>query len=168
MSRDLTKRPIFIVCCSVLQCVAVCCSVLQCAAVCCSVLQYVKRPYKETYIHRVLQCAAVCCSVLQCVAVCCSVLQCAAVCQETLQRDLYSSKRDPQKRVYICLLSIDIYYSLLTYVLFVNLSFFKAITSPNRMAERKTEKAKAPTQKTPGTRNLATQQLRIWQLRMYV
>jgi len=36
---------------------------------------YVKRPYKETYIHRVLQCVAVCCSVLQCVAVCCSVLQ---------------------------------------------------------------------------------------------
>jgi len=35
---------------------------------------YVKRPYKETYIHRVLQCVAVCCSVLQCVAVCCSVL----------------------------------------------------------------------------------------------
>jgi len=28
----------FIVCCSVLQCVAVCCSVLQCVAVCCSVL----------------------------------------------------------------------------------------------------------------------------------
>jgi len=46
----------FLVCCSVLQCVAVCCSVLQYVAVCCSVLQYV----------------AVCCSVLQCVVVCCS------------------------------------------------------------------------------------------------
>jgi len=62
----------FIVCCSVLQCVAVCCSVcsvLQCVAVCCSVLQ----------------CAAVCCSVLQCVAVYCSVLQCVAMCCSMLQ-----------------------------------------------------------------------------------
>jgi len=32
---------IWVVCCSVLQCVAVCCSVLQCVAVCCSVLQCV-------------------------------------------------------------------------------------------------------------------------------
>ena len=31
-----------------------------------------------------------------------------------------------------------------TYIFLVNLSFFWAITSPNRMAERKTEKAKAP------------------------
>ena len=44
----------YIMCCSVLQCVAVCCSVLQCVAVCCSVLQ-------------VLHCAVVCCSVSQCV-----------------------------------------------------------------------------------------------------
>ena len=42
----------FVVCCSVLQCVAVCCSVLQCVAVCCSVLQRV----------------ALCCSELQCVS----------------------------------------------------------------------------------------------------
>jgi len=49
----------FLVCRSVLQCVAVCCSVLQCVSACCSVLQYV----------------AVYCSVLQCVAVCCSAVE---------------------------------------------------------------------------------------------
>ena len=48
-----TTGSAFVVCCSVLQCVAVCCSVLQCVAVCCSMLQ----------------CSAVCYSVLQCVAV---------------------------------------------------------------------------------------------------
>jgi len=53
----------WVVCCSVLQCVAVCCSVLQCVAVCCSALQ----------------CVAVRCSVLPCVAVCCRVLQCAVI-----------------------------------------------------------------------------------------
>jgi len=31
----------YIVCCSVLQCVAVCCSVLQCVAVCCSVFSFI-------------------------------------------------------------------------------------------------------------------------------
>ena len=56
---------VFVVCCSVLRCVALC-SVLQFFAMCCSVF-------------RVLQCVAVCCSVLQCVAVCCSVYQCVAV-----------------------------------------------------------------------------------------
>ena len=53
----------WLVCCSVLQCVAVCCSVLRCVAVWCSVVQ----------------CVAVCCNVLHYVAVCCSVVQCGAV-----------------------------------------------------------------------------------------
>jgi len=52
---DLFLRASWLVCCSVLQCVAVCCSVLQCVAVCCSVLQ----------------CVAVCCFyVYICVYVC--------------------------------------------------------------------------------------------------
>jgi len=38
---DENMRTYFIVCCSVLQCVAVCCSVCQCVAVCFSVLQCV-------------------------------------------------------------------------------------------------------------------------------
>ena len=54
---------------------------------------------------------------------------------------------------------------LLTYILFVNLSFFKAITSLNRrMAEKKDGKGKRSqcTQNTPATRNLAVLELRVW------
>jgi len=69
----MTTTRHFIVCCSVLQCVAVCCSVLQCVAVCCSVLQ----------------CATVCCSVLQCVALCCSVLQCVAALSTSSAKEMY-------------------------------------------------------------------------------
>ena len=38
LEGSLNGQGSFVVCCSVLQCVAVCCSVLQCVAVCCSVL----------------------------------------------------------------------------------------------------------------------------------
>jgi len=59
----------YIVCCSVLQCVAVCCSVLQCVAVCCSVLTQ-NHPVRPTFgvagQYSALRCVAVCCSVLQC------------------------------------------------------------------------------------------------------
>jgi len=53
---------------------------------------------------------------------------------------------------------------LLTYILVVNLSFFKAITSLNRMAEKKDGKGKRSqcTQNTPATRNLAVLELRVW------
>ena len=74
-----------------------------------------------------LQCIAVCssalreffvfCSMLQCDTVCCSVLQCFAVCCSVLQ----------------CVA-----------VLFENFSFFYAITSPNRMAEKEDRKANGP------------------------
>ena len=68
----------YVVCCSVLQCVAVCRSVLQCVAVCRSVLQCV------AVRCSMLQCVAVRCSVLQCVAVCCSMLQYVAVCNSII------------------------------------------------------------------------------------
>ena len=83
----------WILCCSVLQCVAVCCSVLQCVVVCCTVLQLAVR-------GSVLQCVAVCCSVLNnedktlevklrldsrcmyivCMCVCVCVCVCVGVC----------------------------------------------------------------------------------------
>ena len=51
----------YIMCCSVLQCVAVCCSVLQCCSC--------RGP---AWCRSGISCVAVCCSVLQCVGVCCS------------------------------------------------------------------------------------------------
>ena len=80
---------LFLVCCSVLQCVAVRCikesynvplsgfapfysGMLQCFAVCCT-----KESCHTIRLFLVLRPSTlVCCSVLQCVAVCCSVLQC--------------------------------------------------------------------------------------------
>jgi len=70
--------PLFLLCCSVLQCVAVCCSVLQCAAVRYSVLQCVAVCCDEIFLLILSVCLCVltvCCSLLQSVAVCCSVLQ---------------------------------------------------------------------------------------------
>ena len=102
----------------------VCCCVLCCVAVCCSAVM--------------CWCAAVCCAVLQCVAVryvaptewvkrgvlvCCSVLCCIAAC---------------------CTHSDTVFLA--------NLSFFQSISSPNRMAERKTEEAKLP-KNTKNSRN---------------
>jgi len=72
----------WVVCYSVLQCVAVCCIVLFCVAACCSMLQ------------RVAACCSVRCKVIQCVVVhemaaCCSMLQGVTVCCSVLQVPQY-------------------------------------------------------------------------------
>jgi len=82
LTEDSWKRmekKFFVVCCSLLQCIAVCCSMLQCVAVCCSALQSRKTfinyhsPYRS--MLQCVACVAVCGSMLQCVAVLCGALQ---------------------------------------------------------------------------------------------
>ena len=71
VSRRSRCAHLYLMCCSVLQCVTVCCGVLQFVAVCCSVLQQCLAIIDaRTWIW----CVAECCSALQCVAVCCRVL----------------------------------------------------------------------------------------------
>jgi hypothetical protein len=72
---------IYVVCRSVLQCVAAC-VVLVIRAIC-SI--YDRFPWCILLPPMPSKCVAVCCNVWQCVTVCCSVLQCVAVCCNVLQ-----------------------------------------------------------------------------------
>jgi len=66
--------------CSLLQCIVVCCSAVRCVAVCCGFVGIAKMSCLWVMSCRVLQSVAECCSVLQSVAECCRVLQSVAEC----------------------------------------------------------------------------------------